>query len=419
MQSIREKVKEQLSLSSDVRVIRAIDKIFNFAIGCEAEEILFEPRAKDLAVNFMADGELKNTLLLPKKAEQAVIAGVKAKAGLNYPADNSAGGRKFKKDFLGYKIIFSLCVRSGSAGEKITVNLAKEKFQLFGLGQLGLNAKALEIVKKNLLNRQGLTAVIGDFNSGRTATLYSFINFLKHPELNIATVEKDVACDLPEINQSRLSKLDGFSAKNAINALKRQDADVIMIGDINDRETAEAAFNLAQSGHFILAGIYSRDIVVALNFLQEAGVTLSSFSANAKMAITQRLADKNCPFCLTKQKIGRESRRRLEEKLSLRKLLSRLMRDKIISNRINKPEDLIFYKSAGCPRCHNSGVAGKIGIFEVLEITPEVKNIIKTGHFSSLRREPEKQGGYSLAEDALIKALGGLISLEAVIKAAE
>jgi type II secretory ATPase GspE/PulE/Tfp pilus assembly ATPase PilB-like protein len=416
MQLFKEKIKEQLAVSTDIRVIRVIDKIFNFAIGCEAEEIRLESEKKNMAVKFFADGELKNTLLLPKKIEPAVMAGMKEMAGLNYPTDNLAAAGKFKKECLGYKIIFSLNVHPVETGEKIIVNLKKEKFQLLGLGQLGLSGKSLALVKKVLAEKKGLVAVIGNFNSGRTATLYSFINYLKRPDLNIATIEREVVQDLPEINQSRLSPSDGFNSGAAVNAVRRQDADVVMIGEVNDRETAEAAFHLAAAGHFVLAGIYSQNVVTALTFLQDLGITLSLFSANARLSVTGRLAGRNCPYCLSKQKLGPEARRRLEEKISFKKLLPELKQDKIISERINDPADLIFYKSAGCPRCKNTGSAGKIGVFEVLEITPEVKEMIRTGHFSVIRNEVKKQGGYSLVEDALIKALSGLISLEEVLK---
>jgi type II secretory ATPase GspE/PulE/Tfp pilus assembly ATPase PilB-like protein len=416
MNALKEKIKEQLALSGDTRIIRIIDKIFNFAIGCEAEEIYFEPRAQDLAVIFQAAGEVKNTLVLPKRVEEAVLGGVKAMAGLNYPSANLAPAGKFKKSFAGYKIIFSLAVRPSRSGEKVIVNLHKEKFDLLGLGQLGFSGQNLKRIKKVLDSRRGLVAVIGDLNSGQTSTLYSFISYLKRPDLNIATVEQEIARHLPQVNQSLINPRVGFGSGAATNALRRQDVDVVMISEINDRETAEAALQLAAAGHFVLTGILSQDVVSSLNFLNDLAVPLSSLAANTKLAVTQRLVDKNCPFCLKPQKISHNSWRRLDEKLFLSKLLPRLKRDKIISAKISRPEDFIFYQSSGCPRCQDRGVAGRIGIFEILEITPEVKALIKSGHFSSVREEVKKQGGYSLAEDAFIKALGGLISLEEVLK---
>jgi type II secretory ATPase GspE/PulE/Tfp pilus assembly ATPase PilB-like protein len=416
MRSIKDKVKEQLSLSQDIKVIRIIDKIFNFAIGCEADEIRFERKSEWLAVEFWADEELKDSLLLPGKLESAVLAGVRETAGMNYPADNlvSAGG--FKKDYPGYKVIFSLRAHPTQSGEKLIINLKKEKFEFLGLGRLGLESKSLAKVKKALSARKGLVLVVGSSGSGLTSTLYSLINHLERPDLNIATMESEVVCDLPGINQSRLRPRLGFGPGAAAQALRRQDADVVMIGEINDRETAEAAFHLAQSGRFVLTGIVAHDIPAALNILSDWKISSSLFAANTKLVITQDLVEKNCPFCLSKQRIGPGNLRRLENKLDLARLLPRLRRDKMISAKITKPGDMVFYKNSGCQRCQEGRASGKIGIFEILAATTEVKELIKSGHFSALSREIKKQGGYSLVEDALAKALGGLIPLEAVLE---
>jgi type IV pilus assembly protein PilB len=416
MLSLKDKAKEQLSVSADVRIIRIIDKIFNFAIGCEADEIRFESEAKGLAVNFIVGGELKNTLLLPRESELAVLAGIKGMAGFNYPTDNLASSGGFKKDYSGYKVIFSLQLHPTQSGEKVIINLRKEKFELLGLGRLGLASKSLAKVKKVLTDKKGLIAVIGGSSSGITSTLYSLINYFEHQQFNIATIEKEALCDLPGINQSQLRPRLGFGPRAAANALRRQDTDVVMIGEVNDQETAEAAFHLAQSGRFVLAGISARDITAALNFLPEWNIPANLFAANAKLIITQRLVNKNCPFCLSRQKIGPDSLKRLEEKISLSKLLPRLRQDKIISAQITKAKDLVFYKNSGCPRCQKRGVLGKIGIFEILVVTQEVKKIIKAGHSPALGNEIKKQGGYSLAEDALIKALSGLVSVDTILK---
>ena len=416
MLSLKHKTKEQLAISSDVRVLRAIDKIFNFAIGVEADEIHFEPRANDLAVNFLAQGELLDVLVLPKKLEAAAISAIKEMAGLNYPADNAPRIGRFKQDHLGYKIVFSLNIHATATGDKVIVSLRKSRFELRGLGRLGFSGKSLAQVKKVLAGRKGLVAVIGNHDSGTTATLYSFLNSLKHPELNIATVEREVAFDLPEINQCRLDPAAGLDSRAALKAIRRQDADIVMISETDDRETAEAAFQLAQAGHFVLLGVASRDLAAALQLWQDLGVPPAIFSAKAKLAITERLVKKNCPHCLTPRKIDQSSLRRLEKYLPLKKLLARLKEDKIISKKVSRPEDLVFYKSRGCARCRQRGSAGWIGLFEVLAITPEVKSLIKSGHLSALGSELEKQGSYSLAEDALIKALGGLISLDEVFR---
>jgi type II secretory ATPase GspE/PulE/Tfp pilus assembly ATPase PilB-like protein len=416
MNILKEKLKEQLALDLDAKTIRVIDKLLNYAVGIEATEICFESEAAKLAVIFCADGEVKNKISLPKKIEAVLINGLKEIAGVNR-LDSAAG--KFKKDYQGYKIIFSLNARPTAVGERITIDISRENFELLGIGRLGLTGKNLAIVKNNLAKRKGLVLVIGGFNSGRTTTLYSFLNYLNKAELNLATVESDISYDLPEINQSRLDPISGYDSRQAMNSLRRQDIDAAMIGEIVDRATAETAMRLAQAGHLILAGFYGQDFCSALSFFRDLEIAPSLFLDSIKLAVTERLVDKNCPHCLSRQRLGQDSFRQLEEKLSLKKLFPKLKADKIISEKFSQPEDLSFYKSSGCPRCKNSGVAGKIGIFEVLEIDSDVKKIISTGHFSLVHGETEKQGRYTLIQDALSKALSGVISIEKIFEIAD
>jgi type II secretory ATPase GspE/PulE/Tfp pilus assembly ATPase PilB-like protein len=403
MLSTKQNVKEHLAVSPDIKAIRVIEKLLNLAISAEADEIFFEP-AEDFDVIFRASGEVKDKFSLPMKIAPSILDGLRALAREN--------GGKFKQEFSGYKIIFSLTISSG----RFIINLHRENFSLLSLNRLGLSGKNLELVKNNLAKKKGLTLVLGEFNSGRTTTLYSFLHYLSSPGLNLATLENEVIFDLPEINQSRLDPLSGYDFAQGLNSLRRQDIDGAMIAEIIDRETAEAAMHLAAAGHFVMAGLHARDLPAALSFFRDLAIPLSLFSNNARLVIGQSLAEKNCPHCLKERRIGSDSLKRLAAKINLKKLLPRLKRDKIISEKIKNPEGLVFYKSAGCPRCHNSGAAGKIGIFEVLEITPAVKDLIKTGHFSLLRAEAGKQDNYSLVEDALIKSLQGLISLEEFFK---
>ena len=403
MYTLKEKTKEQLRVDKDVKAIRAIEKLLNLAVSAEADEIFFEP-AENLDVIFRAGGEAKNKFSLPMKIAPAILDGLRSLAREN--------GGKFKQEFNGYKIIFSLTISGG----RFIVNLHKEIFLLLSLNRLGLSGKNLELVKKNLAGKKGLTLVLGEFNSGRTTTLYSFLHYLSNPGLNLATLENNVIFDLPEINQSRLDPLSGYNFAQGLNSLRRQDIDGAMIAEIIDQETAEAAMRLAAAGHFVLAGLHARDLASALSFFHDSSTPLNLFSDTAKLIITQSLVEKNCPHCLKAKKIGADSLKKLAAKINLKKILPRLRDDKIISAKIKKPQDLIFYKSSGCQRCHNYGTDGRIGIFEVVRMTPEVKKIIKSGHFSLLRAEAGKQDNYSLVEDVLIKALQGLTSLEELFK---
>jgi|GEM_PF-3785604 type II secretory ATPase GspE/PulE/Tfp pilus assembly ATPase PilB-like protein len=413
---LKEKIKNQLSLGLDARIMRVIDKIFDLAVGYGADEIFFEPQTNKLAVDFLVNGEKNYSIALPKKSEEAVIEGLKKIAGADLVNANLPPKGKFKKEFLGSKIIFSLSTHPSAKGEKIIIGLQKQKFELREINRLGLTRKIKAAVKRNLEKRKGIVLVAGDFNAGRTTALYSFLNYLNRPDLNLATVESEIVCDLPAVNQSCLDPISGFSSAHAVNSLKRQDADVAMIGELNDKETIEAAFYLALSGHFVLGGIQGRDSRETFNFLNDLSIPKHLLTDVLKMIVSVGLVEKNCPHCLVKQKIGAETWKKIKSSFELAGLIKKMRQDKIISGKIKKPEDLVFYKSQGCSRCGNKGVLGKIGIFEVLEITNEAKKIIREGHYSFLEKAIVNQGGYLLREDALIKAVSGLTTIDEVLK---
>jgi type II secretory ATPase GspE/PulE/Tfp pilus assembly ATPase PilB-like protein len=417
MLSLKEKIKEQLALSHDVKVIRAIGKLLDYAVSRSAEEVLFEPEDGAWAAIFRINGEFSEKIILPKKAAEEMIGGFKRMAGV----DNKGGALsgKFKKEYHGFKVIFSLFIHPTAGGEKLTLDLEKKNFNFLEVGRLGLSAGALAGTKRNLSGKGGLVLVIGGSDSGRTTTLYSFLNFINRPELSLATIEKEIAAPLPGISQSRLDELSGFDAEMAIKSLRRQDIDAVMFGEINDKETAIGAMEMARAGRFVLGGFGGRGIAEALALLRDLSVPLPLFAETAKMAVIQRLAERNCPHCLSKQKVGASVWQKMKSRFNFSSLLGKLRQDRIVSEKITQPEDIVFYKSRGCARCGRKGTAGKIGIFEFLEMTPETRQYIREGHLSRLGREAERQGGYSLGEDALAKAIAGLTTVEEALKAAE
>jgi type IV pilus assembly protein PilB len=409
MFSLQEEIKEWLVAGSDAKTARIIDKILSFAIGCEAEEIIFEPTEGGLAVNLSADRSLKSSFLIPKGLAEPFIGVLKKISGLNNDQLSRGIG---KKDCFGSKVIFSFATHNTKEGEKIVVELKKEKFQLLDPGRLGLPPASLASVKKRLDKRKGLILVAGNNDSGRTTTLYSLLNYLNRPEFNLATLEGEISFNIPGVNQSRVDQRRGFDHRSALHHLRRQDADVIMVGEIGDRETALGVVDLAHAGHLVLAGISAANIDSVFDRLKDWGIDMPFFASAASLIIVQRLADRNCPFCLSERKPTIETWRRLKGKIDFKTLPSRLKKDRIIPAKINQAEKLKFYKSKGCPRCGGTGHAGKIGIFEVLEIDKEAGDIIRSGHFCLLRERIVKQGNYLLAEDYFAKAAAGLVVIE-------
>ena len=415
MYSFKEKTKEQLTIAEDAATARVIDKILNYAINEEIDELIVAEEKGQGEVKFYEAGQNKGHLLLTEKTREKVCSALKEIAGLKGDVRAGIERGEFKKQSLGKKIVFSVAVYNSRAGEKIVIGVKQEKIVPLNIGHLGSERKTLDKVKKVLDKGQGMVLVVGPFNSGKTGTLYSFLEYLNKPELNVMTVESEVGCELPTVNQSRLNHRAGFDHSSALYSVLRQDPDVVMIDEIADKEAANSAFNLAERGYLVLAGIYSRNISSGLDFFQELGVNLRLFNAAVKLVVSQRLLPKNCSHCLKKEKITKTNLEKMKQEFG-DKFLLRLKAEKVISDKIKTWEDISFYRGQGCARCNNTGIVGKIGVFEVLEINTETKKLIKEGHLSKVNSEIKKQSGYTLAEDALAKAANGIVSLDEALK---
>ena len=416
MQAIKEKIKDQLFLAPSPAVSRILEKIFNYAAAEEIDEIIFESVGEKGLVKFYDAGEDKGSLNFSETTKNLVFQALKKLAGMKGCEKNERG--EFKKECIGTKILFSVTSYLFSHSEKIVINLRRDKFEVLDVASLGLEKSISGRVKEILEKSQGLVLVVGPFNSGKTSTLYSFVNHVNSPDLNVTTFEREISYDMPTVNQSRLGDKPGFRPLS-LSSIVKQDPDVVMIDEIVDKDAALAALHLADHGYFVLAGVEGLNTASILSSFQGLGVSLSLFSSSVKMVVNQRLVLKNCPKCLEKQKIGAELKKRLKTYFPKPELLARLKDKKILAPEIESIEDMVFYRGQGCEACRQKGVSGRIGIFEILIMNDEAKKLIKGGHFSRVNEEVFDQEGFSLVESAFIKAAAGIISPEEVLRIAE
>ncbi|MFA5248110.1 MAG: ATPase, T2SS/T4P/T4SS family [Patescibacteria group bacterium] len=412
MLSLKEKLKEQVLSAKSAAAGRIAEKILGYAAMEDVDEIIIEAGAKKAEVRFYDTGEVKGCLAMSEKIKNEVIDIFKELGGLK----NGCRTGSFKKQTLGKKIIFSLTVYNSGVEEKIIVKVANSRFDLIEIGRLGLEKKSLARVKLMLEKKSGLILSIGQFNSGKTSTLYSFINYINCSDLNITTLEKQISYDIPNINQSELSLKEGFGYPFPLSSLLRQDPDVVMIDEIVDKDATEAALHLADRGYFVLAGLYGDDFASVFKFLSGLGVSLPLFCATAKMIIIQRLARRNCPYCLKSSKLTKEQAERIKETINIGEVLKKMRQEKINSAGISRLEEMNVFKGQGCEKCRRTGLAGDIGIFEVLEITASVKKSLREGHFSTAAAEIKNQDSFTLAEAAFAKLSLGVIGVEEFLR---
>lgn len=409
---IQNKTKDHLLVEAE----KSLGKFLDYAIDQDAESILMDLTRKSPGVFYRFFKEWKKVVDIPQDLKDGLAAELRFISNIDEDKSRLPQTGQFSRRYGGFKAVFYVSVNPLSDGEKIFIDIFKNKPKLFDLRHLGLQRPALKRIEDNLSHRAGIFAVLGGFNSGRTSTLYSLLNYLNRPDLNVYSIEEDIEYDIPYVNQSKLDLKAGFGYSTAMSSVLKQDPDVIMVGDIEDKETAENSFLAADSGYPVLAGIYSRDVTAALWLLKDLGLSLPLFLGAVNMFLNQRITKKICHHCIIKDKKIQSKMKELKKGFDWKYLLPRLREANVIPRHIKKAEDMDFYKGKGCDRCRHTGFAGSIGVYELLDSTSEVIALAKKGHISRIKDEIRNQGGFYMKEDALIKAFNGITTIDEVIK---
>jgi type IV pilus assembly protein PilB len=281
-------------------------------------------------------------------------------------------------------------------GEKLVVRILDKANLRVRLEDLGFRSEALESFKRMLQQPHGLVLVTGPTGSGKTTTLYSALDLIRSPELNIVTIEDPVEYQLDLINQTHVHEAVGLTFARALRSILRQDPDVIMVGEIRDEETARVAVQAALTGHLVLATLHTNDAPGAVARLLDMNIEPYLLSSALNGAVAQRLARSICQGCATKYYPT-----------------ERELKDAGLSDKNNKA----FRKGAGCQQCHDSGFQGRFGIYEVMEVNSELRRMIhKAAPSHELRGEFRRMGGRTLREEGVLRSLDGMSSLEEVLR---
>ncbi|MBD3247713.1 hypothetical protein GF382_00290 [Candidatus Falkowbacteria bacterium] len=410
------KNKIKKTIEADPSADRILEKIFGYAIDQEVSSILIDLSLEQPAVFYKIIDDWKKVIDIPENTKADISKSIKRKAGIKDSKDDLPVCGSFKIGDIGSKMVFQVSVNPVKKSEKIFIDLFKSRSKLFDLRQLGLQRIELQRVEANLQKSSGITLVLGGFDSGRTSTLYSLLDYLNRPELNIMTIEKEIDHDLPDINQICLDPASGFDHSLAIESIFKQDPDIIMIGDIFDKKTADNALEAAHKGFPVLAGLYSGNMISALQLLKDLDVSLPLFLQKSNIIIDQKVVKKICHHCISKDRRSASKIKELKKNFDWKYLMPRLKELKIIPSHIKSVDDLVFYKGQGCPRCDNTGFHGSIGVYELLEVDESVKKLISEGHISKIKEEVRRQGGFYIKEDALIKGFNGITTIDQILE---
>lgn len=414
--SKEESYTELQKIGSDLPIIKIVDTLIEYAIIQNASDIHIEPAEKEVNVRYRIDGILKNIMNFPKNIQAGIIARIKILSNLKLDEHRLPQDGRFKINGIDYKISFRVSILPTFHGEKIVLRLLNESSKMLSLEQLGFQSETLSIIKKNITKPHGIIFVTGPTGSGKTTTLYTIMNILNTQEVNISTIEDPIEYHMPRINQSQVAPKIGFTFAKGLRALLRQDPNIIMIGEIRDKETAEIATNAAMTGHLVLSTLHTNDAISSLPRLINMGVPAFLVVGTCNIVIAQRLVRKICKHCSQGYKLNNEQIEELRKKFNIDSI------SKILNEKGKIPEgqnfnNISFFKGKGCNQCDNNGYKGRIGIYEILEMTPELSDlIISKASIEQIAELTRKQKMITMVEDGFIKAANGITTIEEIIR---
>jgi len=404
------------NLAQDLPVVRIVDTLLEYAILEKASDIHIEPSDQEVSVRYRIDGILRKVMTLPKATHAGIIARIKILSNLKLDEHRLPQDGRFKIKTADYQVSFRVSIIPTFDGEKVVLRLLPDQAQQLTLEQLGFQSSAFEIVKRNISKPHGMILVTGPTGSGKTTTLYTILQILNKPEVNISTIEDPIEYKMPGINQSQVQPKVGFTFAAALRAFLRQDPNIILVGEVRDNETADIAINAAMTGHLVLSTLHTNDAVTTIPRLLDMQVPTFLIASTLNMIIAQRLVRKICKNCIQSYNLDAKTYSELERQFNMPELEKTLGKLGFLDGK-QKMKEVLFYRGRGCQQCDNTGYKGRIGIYEVLEINEEISQLIlQKTTVEELQKAALKSGMMTVAQDGFIKAKNGITSIEEVLR---
>ena len=395
---VEESRKEENSPSGedDAPIVVFINKILLDAIKKGASDLHFEPYEKSFRIRFRIDGILSEIAKPPVSLASRMAARLKVMAKLDIAERRVPQDGRIKLALSKKKSIdFRVSTLPTMWGEKIVMRILDSSSAMLGIDMLGYEAEQKKIYMEALEQPQGMILVTGPTGSGKTVSLYTGLNILNTQERNISTAEDPVEINLEGINQVQINNRAGLTFPSALRSFLRQDPDIVMVGEIRDLETAEISIKAAQTGHLVLSTLHTNSAAETLTRLLNMGVPSYNVASSVSIIIAQRLARRLCPQC------------KEEEPLSEMQLAEQ-------GFPADKLSEIKLFKPVGCNHC-TGGYKGRVGIYEVIKISPTIASIIMEGGNSlDIAKQCQKEGYNNLRQSGLIKAMNGMTSLKEI-----
>ncbi len=401
-------------MAEDLPVVRIVDTLLRHAIVQNASDIHIEPMEEEVLIRYRIDGILHDAMKLPKHAAPTLAARIKVLSSLKLDEKRLPQDGRFKMEMDGQKVSFRVSVLPIYHGEKIVMRLLRENRSGFTLEGIGFHGSTLERVQDAMKQKTGIILVTGPTGSGKTTTLYTILDLLNTPEVNISTIEDPIEYQMPRINQTQVKSQIGFTFANGLRSLMRQDPDIIMVGEIRDEETASLAINAALTGHLVLATVHTNSASGTVARLVDMGVEPFLLVSTLRVAIGQRLVRRLCDD-KEEYSLSADEKSSLEKHVDLNRVMDTLKEESLVKETANWG-DVTFSHPKESADCED-GYKGRMGIHEVLTMTPTIKELVlKNSTADEIEAQARKEGMLKMVEDGVYKASKGLTSVEEVLR---
>ncbi|OGY59600.1 MAG: hypothetical protein A3I31_03165 [Candidatus Colwellbacteria bacterium RIFCSPLOWO2_02_FULL_44_20b] len=404
--SLKSQAQGEEEKAEEVPIVSIVDNIVSYAISLRASDIHLEIFNDLVLIRYRVDGILYEIVRVRKEVFPAIVARLKLLSGMKIDEHSKPQDGRFRYKVGTDQVDIRVSIMPTFYGEKVEMRLLTGADRPLSFAELGMLDDTIKIIEENIKKSYGMFLVCGPTGSGKTTTLYAVLGKLNRPQVNIVTIEDPIEYDIAYVNQTQVNTLAGINFASGLRAFLRQDPNIIMVGEIRDEETAEISVQAALTGHLVLSSLHTNDAPTAIPRFVDMKIPPFLVSAVLNVLIAQRLVRRICTNCIISYPAPEEVTAAL--KVQVKKLG--------VENYVKIPETL--YKGKGCSVCNGSGYAGRMGIFETLNVNEDVRKIIINPDFSldALRTVARGQGMITMFEDGIRKVEKGMTTLEEVLR---
>jgi len=407
-------------VAQELPVIRIVEALLKHAILQDASDIHIEPDEKEVRIRYRIDGMLHDAMTLPKTVLAGIVARIKILSNLKLDEHRLPQDGRFKIEQDDRRVAFRVSMLPVYSGEKIVMRLLDEGSKGLTLEAMGLWGDALEKIHRAIKKPNGMILVTGPTGSGKTTTLYTIMDILNTPKVNISTVEDPIEYKMSRINQTQVNPQIGLTFSQGLRALLRQDPDIIMVGEIRDKETMEIAIHSAMTGHLVLSTLHTNSAAGTVPRLLDMGAEPFLIASTVNVVMAQRLVRKLCPDCRQSFTLDGELLKSLGNEIDLDHVLSVAAQNNFVDKNVAAEKDwskISFFRATGCERCSQEGYKGRVGIYEVMEISEDIAKMVSTRADSNeIEKKACEKGMMKMLEDGIVKALQGTTSIEEILR---